>query len=905
MRACPKCQRTYPDDTDFCPHDGAPLTAHATEAEAQLAGQLSRRFRIVRRLGAGAMGTVFLAEQIAVGNRPVALKVLNRKLLDDPDFLLRFQNEAASTGRIHHPNVVTIHESGQADDGTPYIAMEFLEGESLRQALARRGQLPVPEVAEILQQAARGLNAAHKLGIIHRDLKPDNLFLTHGDEGEPIVKVVDFGIAKLRESATHTQTGMVLGTPAYMSFEQASGMRSDELDARSDVYSLGVVVYEMLTGRTPFHSDTPVGYLRMHMQEDPPPFRAVKPDLPALPQLESAVMKALTKDRKQRYDSVLEFARELARAAQSPPDAEAPATIPPTQIVVPLAAAKPPQLRTTPKSPGKMKFAAIAGVALIVILAGVWYFSHHSQHPDVTSSNETTLANAYHVTAFRDGAYIIEHKGHRLTAKCRECLTWPDGPDKPGRAMTDHDCLYMSGLVGKSIGDDLMRQDNNTLVYSPWTGVDTVQTADLLDITNDELIRTGSGLRSAQEQVAPPVEAKLSQMARTPGEVRENAKDGLKYVWIPPGTFMMGCSPGDNECSAEEKPAHQVKVTKGFWMGQTEVTVGAYKRFAAAAGRQMPPEPYSSWRPFNPGWGDVAMPIVDVTWDDAQAYCNWAGGRLPTEAEWEYAAHGGSTEARYGPIDQVAWYASNSGQKTHEVGQKRANRFGLYDMLGNVWEWVNDWYDENYYKNSPAQDPAGPAIGQLRVLRGGSWFNDSRGVRVSDRNRGLPDGWYNFVGFRCGGDVAGQKVAASQSPTAASRQPPKSALQPPDTKADLALRHYSNGYALFSKNDFDGAITEFREAIRLKSDFADYHGLLCFALEQKRDWDGAISECRMAIRLKGDYVMAHNALGLALEEKGELQPALEEYRKAYELDPRNPTIRADYEKLVKRLSPQP
>jgi hypothetical protein len=239
MKICHTCQQTYSDDVEFCPRDGAHLTAQARETEAQLAGQLCRRFRIVRRLGAGAMGTVFLAEQIAVGNRPVALKVLNRKLLDDPEFLLRFHNEAASTGRIHHSNVVTIYESGQADDGTPYIAMEFLEGKSLRQALARRGALPVPEVAEILQQAARGLSAAHKLGIIHRDLKPDNIFLTRGDEGELIVKVVDFGIAKLRESGTHTQTGMVLGTPAYMSFEQASGMRSDELDARSDVYSLG------------------------------------------------------------------------------------------------------------------------------------------------------------------------------------------------------------------------------------------------------------------------------------------------------------------------------------------------------------------------------------------------------------------------------------------------------------------------------------------------------------------------------------------------------------------------------------------------------------------------------------------------------------------------------------------
>jgi serine/threonine-protein kinase len=291
MRACPQCLRTYPDDTDFCPRDGGKLTAQATATEAQLAAGLARRYRIVRRLGQGGMGAVFLVEQIGVGDRPVALKVLNRKLLDDPDFLLRFQNEAASTGRIHHANVVTIYESAQADDGTPYIAREYLEGESLRQALARRGALPVPEVAEILQQAARGLNAAHRLGIIHRDLKPDNIFLTYPDDesvapaaaevgarhGVPlrpvdgtvavasvsppanvVVKIVDFGLAKLRESATHTQTGMVLGTPAYMSYEQASGMRSDELDARSDVYSLGVVVYEMLTGSTPFHAESPI-----------------------------------------------------------------------------------------------------------------------------------------------------------------------------------------------------------------------------------------------------------------------------------------------------------------------------------------------------------------------------------------------------------------------------------------------------------------------------------------------------------------------------------------------------------------------------------------------------------------------------------------------------------------------
>jgi serine/threonine-protein kinase len=325
---------------EFCPRDGARLTAPVSDTEAQLPWGVARRFRIVRRLGAGCMGTVFLAEQLAVGNRPVALKVLNPKLLDDPEFLLRFQNEAASTGRIHHPNVVTIYESGQADDGTPYIAMEYLEGETLSHALKARGALPVAECAEILQQAARGLNAAHKLGIIHRDLKPDNIFLTRGEDesvregsvlplgergrGEAaphpyneLVKVLDFGIAKLRESATHTLTGTVLGTPAYMSYEQASGMKSDELDARSAIYSLGVVAYEMLTGHLPFQSGTPVGYLRKHLQEAPPPFHEANPNLPALAQVESVVMKALSKDRDKRYGSALEFAQAFADATNA------------------------------------------------------------------------------------------------------------------------------------------------------------------------------------------------------------------------------------------------------------------------------------------------------------------------------------------------------------------------------------------------------------------------------------------------------------------------------------------------------------------------------------------------------------------------------------------------------------
>jgi formylglycine-generating enzyme required for sulfatase activity len=206
---------------------------------------------------------------------------------------------------------------------------------------------------------------------------------------------------------------------------------------------------------------------------------------------------------------------------------------------------------------------------------------------------------------------------------------------------------------------------------------------------------------------------------------------------------MMGCSPGDEECQPDEKPPHRVTITKDFWIGQTEATVGAYKRFIAATGREIHSAP-----PFNQGWANDNLPMVSVMWDEARDYCVWAGGRLPTEAEWEYAARGGSTQARYGSLAEIA-SSSPYGSLPRAVGQKRANGFGLFDVLGNASEWVNDWYDEKYYQHSPSTDPAGPPADGSKVLRGGPLTSTPWIVRVSYRDRKDPGGRDFYDSFRC------------------------------------------------------------------------------------------------------------------------------------------------------------
>ncbi len=220
-----------------------------------------------------------------------------------------------------------------------------------------------------------------------------------------------------------------------------------------------------------------------------------------------------------------------------------------------------------------------------------------------------------------------------------------------------------------------------------------------------------------------------------------NAADGLMYAWIPPAEFTMGCSEGDSECRDDERPVHPVAIKKGFWLGRTEVTLGAYRKFATQHGGKV-------------AAGADNLPATQVTWAEAKAYCMAVGGRLPTEAEWEYAARGGKRQAYYGVVPDIAWYADNSGDAPHEVGAKGANAYGLYDMLGNVREWVLDRYYKQYYLNAPATgDVDQPIVSNATgVTRGGSWASEASGLRVSRRAEAETDAADPTIGWRCAKD---------------------------------------------------------------------------------------------------------------------------------------------------------
>ncbi len=312
-KVCPQCGESFGPELRFCPRDGAGLRARARSEE--LIGQvIAERYHILSKLGEGGMGRVYLAEHVRMGRR-CAVKVMNPMLLYDPDSVSRFNREAANASQINHPNVAAIYDFGESDD-LVYLAMELVEGESLAALLVREGALPELRAIGIAMQVADALNAAHEFDIVHRDLKPDNIMIARSRTGEDVVKVVDFGIAKATRGGSQkvTRTGFIVGTPAYMSPEQILG---ETLDGRSDLYSLGCILYEMLTGERAFADASGEISLRQRLTAPPPRPSKVKMGLSS--RLDAIVTSAMARAPDQRTQSAVQFREELNAAAIEAP----------------------------------------------------------------------------------------------------------------------------------------------------------------------------------------------------------------------------------------------------------------------------------------------------------------------------------------------------------------------------------------------------------------------------------------------------------------------------------------------------------------------------------------------------------------------------------------------------------
>ena len=311
MASCTSCAWEVQLEDTFCPRCGAPVI------DPMIGSVVGERYRVVSRLGVGGMGAVYRAEHTMM-RRDLAIKVLLPELGGKEEFARRFEREAESASRLAHPNIIAVTDFGRTADGALFLAMEFLAGESLSSVIAA-GPLPRDRALKIIRQILRGLEHAHAAGVVHRDLKPDNIMLVEREGQNDVVKILDFGIAKVTEPMSGhgangpvlTQAGVIFGTPEYLSPEQALG---EVVDARADIYAAGVILYEMLAGRRPFESDDKVKIISMHLAHAPPRIRDVTPSVDVPVALEQVVIQALEKSRENRFSTAVAFLQALEDA---------------------------------------------------------------------------------------------------------------------------------------------------------------------------------------------------------------------------------------------------------------------------------------------------------------------------------------------------------------------------------------------------------------------------------------------------------------------------------------------------------------------------------------------------------------------------------------------------------------
>jgi len=650
------------------------------------------------------MGAVYKAQHADL-RRFSAVKILPTTMAErSENAVRRFMREARSAAVLSHPNIVTVHNVGEAD-GYRFIEMEFVDGESVQDRLRREGKLSVEEATRIIRDTANALGSAHAKNIVHRDIKPGNIML--GEDGA--VKVADFGLAKdVLEDSLVTQEGRGgIGTPSFMSPEQCDG---DPLDGRSDIYSLGVTYFYLLTGDLPFKADSSLSVMLKHKTAPIPDPRQLDSSLPDA--VSFIITKAMAKDTGDRYQTCEEMIEHLDGVMSS----VAPAASPEPPKSVPGAVVTGP---TTPPSERRNVLGPIAAAASIVLVLGLLVWAVMAKK---TKGREGTRVESPAAETTTGGKAVVRDPKR--------------GVQQPGKAYRP-----------SRISDKLPPSFHRAFIV-PTT---------------------------SQDQYGNPVRRGTDPVTGYPNEVWLK-EPKMEFVLIPAGEFMMGSSITPEEVIRryhsrlktsyfkfrDEHPQHRVRITKPFYLAKYEVTNAQYRAFK----RDHDSKEYKGQ-----SLNGEKQPVVYVSWEDAMGYCKWLTQRsgaqvgLPTEAQWEYACRAGTRAVHYWGDKLDPAYGNfadkntsfdwrdkelNDGHAvTAPVGRYRPNAFGLHDMLGNVWEWCADWYDEAYYKGRSSADPQSPSTGTARVLRGGSWDDLPSSLRSAGRSWGRPGSRNGRLGLRC------------------------------------------------------------------------------------------------------------------------------------------------------------
>lgn len=728
---------------------------------------------VVGSLGRGGMGYVLKARHRRM-KRDVAIKFLLKELTASTDMRRRFEREVEAAAQLNHQNIVTAYDAGEHTDGSCYLVMQFVDGDDLSHLVKANGPLKLPQAIDVICQAAEGLAFAHDKGIVHRDIKPGNLLL----DKDGVVRILDMGLARMRPSpgdsleggahADLTNTGSVMGTIDYMAPEQALDAKS--ADHRADIYSLGCTLWFLLSGNPPYRSDTIMRRLLAHREQQIPSVRSLWPDAPS--ELDDIFKSMMAKSKEDRFPSMRHLIVALRGLDKEDLEVGQMATMDVAEESA-FSAKRSKSERFTPLSsptaPLPLSEQQIKG-AKPVLPAAIPADPTVIQNGAASSASETVTFN---------------NNESRVARRPRKKTSRPAGSSRSAVEQAPTKSLVLSKRVALIAGISFLAI---ALAVALWStrkpAASTNNTTEIAQSSEGQQPESSSPPAPPPPAIAPfdAMQANVHQAAWAKHlgvQVETVNSVGAKMILIPPGEFLMGSTDEQvaevmkevaaahgqefaDRMKKAEQPQHRVVLSKPFWIGATEVTIGQFRKFAEATQYQTFAEKQlatdaKSWTYLKPGYAVTdESPAAAITWADAGAYCRWlseqeqATYRLPTDAEWEYACRAGTTSAYYSGdvlLDSHEWSIRNSDVKAHPVATKRPNPFGLFDMHGNLSEWCQDRFDETWYGQSPSTDPVGPLTGVTYVLRGGNWDYNSF-MRSAYRSGRTENVFHYTIGFR-------------------------------------------------------------------------------------------------------------------------------------------------------------